>query len=203
MVGGGRPRGFVREELTSYPCVWPPLPLELNPSRCGQVKTTSTTWRRRRRRFVRDKLLSVNHRALINLGFCGKVGAAQEGPLWRHRVRANWRDVVSRDDDGRSLQHAAFPKQHLLDPRRRSGLCVVRTTFSMIIEVDGCDTGRWKLCADLWRTVKISFDILTTSWAMHANTRRSLTTHLGVFAGPHSRHTIAPISHTRPSPVAM
>jgi len=96
---------------------------------------------RRRRWFVRDKLQCVNQRSLINLRFCG---AARRG---RHRVCANWHGVVIASTTSEAGQHAG---RSLLQPVAgrsvANGRWVFRTTFWMIIGVDGWDAGRWEMC---------------------------------------------------------
>jgi len=135
-----------------------PLKLIIRRDVEDELGTTVATWRRlRRREFVRDKLLSVNHhRGLINLGYRGS-GSGGKALLSRHRVCANWREVGPRDGPG-PAQHdpraftvaeagtqasEAASAAAVASPVGRRG---VRTTFRMIIEVDGCDRGRWKLC---------------------------------------------------------
>ena len=111
------------------------LLLKLSRPRCGN--TTLAAWRRRRR-FVRDKLLSVNHRALINLRFRGAGRLRRPCTLTTSRARKlTWGCRATG-------KFTAGRLQRLLRPLGRG---VVRTTFWMVIEADACDRGRWKLCA--------------------------------------------------------
>jgi len=120
-------------------------PLSLLRLCCYAEMRLGATWRRHR--FVRDKLLSVNHCALINLGFCVTGGAYAGSRSCFHDIACAQIDVRSgrtTTAEARTRESCAASSQSV---SRSLGRSAFRTTFWMIIEVDGCDTGSWKLYA--------------------------------------------------------
>jgi len=163
---------------------WPPphrllLPLKLLIRRDveGELSTTVATWcRLRRREFVRDKLLSVNHRSLINLGYGGSSSA--ERPYF-HDIACAQIDVrLGRETD------PARAGSRWQKPARRAGKLLLllllllshlqslrRSVGGSARSLDNIQNDNWSW--RLWhRKVEIvrrknAFDILTKSYAMH------------------------------------